>query len=154
MRNPEAKFIMVKICQELLANDSDSETSIHMLLLQLITEMQKAKTDKGEPSWVESARDFLHSHSNNVTTLDDLSRISNLHPVNISKLFPKYFACTVGEYKRKLKVEKALAIIKSNPPSLSHVAYECGFFDQSHFIRTFKRLTGYLPSDYHKLQER
>jgi AraC family transcriptional regulator len=34
--------------------------------------------------------------------------------------------------------------------SLSGIAYACGFFDQSHFIRTFKELTGFLPAQYQK----
>lgn len=148
--NPDAKFLMVKIYHELLTNDLLSEVSIQMLLLQLVAQ-QKHSRYMAAPAWVGTVREFLHANSDDTVTLGTLSAISELHPVTISKQFPKYFSCTVGEYKRKLKIEKALSLVKSNPVSLTDVAYECGFFDQSHFIRTFKSLTGILPAHYQKL---
>jgi AraC family transcriptional regulator len=51
---------------------------------------------------------------------------------------------------RKLKIDKALSLVKSGEESLTSVAYECGFADQSHFIRTFKQMTGFLPAMYQK----
>ena len=32
--------------------------------------------------------------------------------------------------------------------SLTSIAYDCGYFDQSHFIREFKSFTGIAPSEY------
>ena len=128
--NPDAKFLMVKMYLELLANDSFSEVSIQMLLLQLISRIKKAGDETRQPNWVKTVRSFLHDNDDGPITLADLSFISNMHPVTISKQFPRYFSCTVGEYKRKLKIEKALSLVKSRPVSLTDVAYECGFFDQ------------------------
>ncbi len=62
-----------------------------------------------------------------------MATIIGVHPVTISKYFPRYFSCTLGEYMRKLKIEKSLSLIKSPGNSLTNVAYACGFFDQSHF---------------------
>jgi len=149
--NPDAKFLMVKIYRELMTNDCFSDVSVKMLLLQLISETRKRGFDTTIPPWVSVVRDYLHSHNDDTITLEQLSGISNLHPVTISKQFPKYFSCTVGQYKRKLKVEKSFAFVKSPSVSLTDVAYECGFFDQSHFIRTFKQLTGMLPGQYQRL---
>jgi len=40
---------------------------------------------------------------------------------------------------------------------LTGLAYECGYFDQAHFIKDFKAFAGRTPSDYarqmRKLQE-
>jgi AraC family transcriptional regulator len=148
-QNPDIKFLMIKIFNELLTNDRFSEVSIKMVLLQLIKMTPSQGYSNSVPSWVRSVRDFLHSHADETITMGTLSNISNLHPVTISKQFPRYFSCTVGEYKRKLKIEKALNRITANH-LLSDVAYECGFFDQSHFIRTFKKMIGFLPHEYQK----
>jgi AraC family transcriptional regulator len=148
-RNPDVKFLMVKIFNELLTNDRFSEVSIQMVLLQLIKMTPSQGFNNSIPSWVRTVREFLNNHAEETITLSTLSSISNLHPVTISKQFPRYFSCTVGEYKRKLRIEKALKLITANH-SLSDVAYECGFFDQSHFIRTFKKMTGFLPQQYQK----
>jgi AraC-like DNA-binding protein len=34
--------------------------------------------------------------------------------------------------------------------SLTSIAYGCGYFDQSHFIKEFKSFTGLTPSAYLK----
>jgi len=149
-RNPDAKFLMIKLYHELLTNDRFCEVSIQMLLLQLISDAQR-RDFSTVPGWVKTVRDFLHDHTVDTVTLDALSSLSNLHPVTLSKNFPRYFSCTVGEYKRKLKTERSLSLLKSQGFSLTDIAYECGFFDQSHFIRTFKHLTGVLPSHYQKI---
>jgi AraC family transcriptional regulator len=52
---------------------------------------------------------------------------------------------------RRLKIEKSLYLLKDSSFSLTEIAAECGFSDQSHFIRTFKQLTGFLPNSYKKI---
>lgn len=65
--------------------------------------------------------------------------------------FPKYFGCTLGEYMRRIKINRSLSLIQSNPGNLTEIAFQCGFSDQSHFIRTFKSQTGFLPKQFQKL---
>lgn len=79
-------------------------------------------------------------------SLDDLAATGNVHPVTVSRSFPRYFGCTLGEYMRKLKIERSLAIIRSHKASLTSVVYSCGFFDQCRFTRVFSHLNGVLPS--------
>jgi AraC family transcriptional regulator len=148
-KNPDAKFLMVKMCRELLANDNFSETSIQMLLLGLISK-SKITDERRLPTWVKLLHSYLHDHLDENTSLDELARLTGLHPVTISKQFPRYFSCTFGEYKRKLKIEKSLGLIKSSSMNLTGIAYECGFFDQIHFTRNFKQFNGMLPKEYRK----
>jgi AraC family transcriptional regulator len=145
-RNPNAKFIMLKIYKELLIADDFSDASIKMLLLNLIKQTNTAKNTY--PDWITIIYELLNDKWNEELTLKDLSRAANVHAVTISKHFPKYFSCTLGEYRRRLKIEKSLRLIKTSTLSLTEIAYECGFFDQSHFTRTFKELTGFLPRHY------
>jgi len=72
--------------------------------------------------------------------------------VNLSGYFPKYFGCTIGEYRRKLKVEKALEPVKYSRLSLTAIAYQAGFADQSHITRTCKELTGWNPKQLKAMQ--
>jgi AraC family transcriptional regulator len=147
--NPHLKFIMLKIYNELLAADSFTDSSIKLLLLNLICVVQKL--EKSEPRWLGVIRQLMHDKWNEPLTLGDLSAAAGVHPVTVSKFFPKYFACTFGEYMRRLKIEKSLRLIKDSTRSLTEIAYECGFYDQSHFTHTFKKMTGFLPNSYAKL---
>lgn len=95
-------------------------------------------------------KQLLHDKWNEVLSLQEIAGLVGAHPVTISKNFRKYFHCTLGTYQRRLKIEKSIDLIKNSTLSLSEIAFYCGFTDQSHFIRNFKELTGFLPKDYRK----
>lgn len=148
-KNPKTKLSILKIYKELSANDEYSDISIEMLLLGLID--SKNASEKARPKWVNKVNEILHDKWNEEISLTDLAMVANVHPKTISKHFPKYFACTLGEYRRQIKVEKSLSLIKSSKLSLTEIAYQCGFYDQSHFTGIFKQLTGFRPKQFQKL---
>ena len=150
-RNPNAKFIMLKIYKELVSEDVFTDSSIKMLLLNLIHANPETDSKNTRPGWTNTVAELTHDKWNESLTLKDLSEAAGIHPISISKHFPKYFSCTFGEYMRRLKIEKSLYFLKVSRFSLTEIAAECGFSDQSHFIRTFKQLTGFLPNNYKKI---
>jgi len=147
--NPNAKLILLKIYKELSANDEFSDCSIEMLFLNLLE--RKSASKNSRPKWIKIILELLNDKWNEELSLNDLAIVANVHPKTISKYFPKYFACTLGEYRRRLKIEKSLLFIKTSKLSLTEIAYQCDFFDQSHFTRTFKELTGFSPKQFQKL---
>lgn len=149
-QTPDAQFLMLKIYKELRAADQFTSTSIHMLLLDFIHRSKQWNETEQIPAWLRQVHELLHDRWQEKVNLKELSDAVGVHPVSISHYFPQYFSCTLGAYMRKLKVEKAISLINTNTP-LTDIAYECGFFDQSHFIRIFKDLTGFLPANYKKL---
>jgi AraC family transcriptional regulator len=150
-RNPQAKFIMLKIYKEMVSEDNFSDCSIKMLLLNLIHTNPETDAKNARPGWINIVAELTRDKWNESLTLKDLSEAAGIHPITISKHFPKYFSCTFGEYMRRLKIERSLYFLKVSSFSLTEIAVECGFADQSHFIRTFKQLTGILPNKYKKL---
>jgi len=131
----------------MLAQNATNSTVIHSLLLELISGT-KGLQGKGIPSWIMRLKELLHEHWNEQMTLQEMSVIVGVHPITISKFFRKFFACTLGEYQRKLKIEKSIQLIKNSDMTLSEIAFYCGFADQSHFIRNFKKMTGFLPKHF------
>lgn len=147
--SPDVKFLMLKMHKELIYNDGDTSSALQSLFITMISrEVNYRQYNKNMPYWAIQVEKYLRDHPNHNTTLTELSLIAGAHPVTISKYFTRYFGCTMGEYMRKLKIEQAIAMIKSGQKSLTDVALECGFADQSHFIRTFKNFTGFLPTLY------
>ncbi|MBV9959039.1 MAG: helix-turn-helix transcriptional regulator [Acidobacteria bacterium] len=152
LKNLHAKFIMLKVYKELLTADEFSASSIKLLLLDLLSGVKgKAEASKAPPLWVGLVKELLHDRWNEQLSLADLSAATGVHCVTISRYFPKYFSCTFGEYMRRLKIEKSLELIRANTDSLTGIAHACGFSDQSHFTRTFKQQTGFLPHQYARL---
>lgn len=143
-----AKFALLKAYQECLTYDECSQATIHVLLINLIATTADVKNEAFNPNWVGLVTDILNDRWNENISLDELAKLLGVHPVTISKFFPKYFQCTLGEYIRKIRIDKATILIRNSRLSLTDIAYQCGFFDQSHFIKVFKHTTGFLPNRY------
>lgn len=151
IQSPDIKFTIVKLFKEFFRSDDLSEASVHLLTLQLLHQLGNTSVTRHKPAWVNQLKEILHDHWSENLSLHNLALLLNVHPVTISKYFSRYFNCTLGEYVRKIRVEKALALVRSTSQSLSTIAYECGFADQSHFIRTFKGETGFLPGEFRRV---
>lgn len=145
------EFSFVKIYSEVLKYDSSTRISVEMSLLELINNSLSTKRPSGFPEWMKTVRDFLNDNWNENVSLQELAKEANVHPITISKHFKRYFSCTLGEYIRRIKIDKAIDLLRTSDISLTDISYTCGFFDQSHFSRVFKQQTGFLPKSYRKL---
>ncbi len=151
IKNPAVKLLMYKIFKETKLNDNSFNLSVHQLLLHLFDQLSNQKKDlEKNPTWAKQIDEILHENFTDKLNLSDLAKALDIHPIHLSRDFHKYFQCNLGEYLRKLKVEKSLNII-NDFESLSEVALECGFSDQSHFIRCFKENMGITPLKYRQI---
>ena len=84
-------------------------------------------------------------------SLTEISKSLDINPSYLSREFSKHFNnLSFGEYIRKMRIEKAIELIKQQTYSLTEIAYLTGFSDQSHFTRIFKQHLGKSPSAYKK----
>lgn len=146
----DISFFLLKIYNECFINDNDSKTSIQSLLLSIFQSRDRNITS-GTSQRVALIKEVLNDRWNENISLSELSDALGVHPVTVSKAFPKYFGCTLGEYSRRLKIHRAIHLMKSSNRPITEIALECGFFDQSHFTKTFKSLTGCTPRDFKNL---
>jgi AraC-like DNA-binding protein len=65
----------------------------------------------------------------------------------IQKLFLHHVGLTPRAFFNIGRFNKSLQLIQAQSASLTSIAYECGYFDQAHFIRDFKKYTGLTPSE-------
>jgi AraC-like DNA-binding protein len=82
--------------------------------------------------------------------LADLSRAVGVSPISLAEGFRRAFACSVGDYLRRKRVERAIEMLVGSDKSLGEIADGTGFCDQSHFVRVFKAQVGMTPSRYRR----
>jgi len=85
------------------------------------------------------------------TLPDDIKTLASRYDVTpryLQKLFLQYTGVTPKLYHKINRFQTSLKRIAKRDASLTSIAYDCGYFDQSHFIREFKSFTGITPSDY------
>lgn len=140
---------LLKIIKEYYYQDEQSNLAITQLTLELIANTETPFKDP--PDWTKKIRPLLYDSWDAPLSLQQMASQLEIHPVTLSKYFSKYYHCTIGEYRRRIKIEKAVPLIRQDKYSLTEIAYRCEFSDQAHFTRTFQRLTGLLPKHYKNL---
>lgn len=100
-----------------------------------------------KPAKVKIAIEFIRtSYSENIS-LKDLSKITDTNPYVLLRNFQKNLGITPHEYLQAYRINQARKLI-STGISLSDVALLCGFSDQSHLTRVFKRKVGVTPGQF------
>lgn len=146
LKNPMIKNLMNQIFIETKINDQYSNLSIESSLINIFNTIENVTEKQSKvPIWANKLQELLFEENIDYS-LNNLSSILGLHPVHLSREFRKYFGTSLGNYLRLIKINKAFNLIVSNKLSMTEICYECGFYDQSHFITNFKRIYNTTPS--------
>jgi AraC-like DNA-binding protein len=98
-------------------------------------------------SAVEIVKDFLTAHFADNISLCQLSDLAHMSAFHLLRIFQKQVGLSPHAFQTQLRIEKAKQLI-SQQETLTHIGVQVGFYDQSHFIKTFKSLVGVTPSQY------
>ncbi len=151
--HPGLKLLMYKIFMETRLNDGLSALSVSSLLMSVFSGLHETQKTEitAKPLWVAKIEEILQDRWSENLSLEYLAAVAGIHPVHLSRDFAKYFHSNLAEYIRKTRIEKALALISQRKMSFTEIAHHCGFFDQSHFLRSFKAVMGTNPSAHKKI---
>jgi AraC-like DNA-binding protein len=98
--------------------------------------------------WLRTVEELLRGCWVNALSPAEIAREVGIHPAHLMREFRRVYRCTMGEFVRSVRVERACAVMRMGGVTLSEVAHGVGFADQSHFNRSFKRCMGVTPSEY------
>jgi AraC-like DNA-binding protein len=136
-----------------LQREKHTQQPFENLLLDVFNTYLKNKpgSKRKIPGWAQELKEIIQDHIDTNLSLKEISKGLEINPSYLSREFSKYFEdLTFGEYIRKLRIEKAMELMRSNQYSLTEISYLTGFSDQSHFTRIFKKYTGENPSAFRK----
>ena len=80
--------------------------------------------------------------------LTGLSESVCLSYKQFKRIFSEHVGINPKDFLRIVRFQKALFTMQeSSKMSFAQVAYECGYYDQSHMINEFKTFSGYTPTE-------
>lgn len=135
-----------------LQKERHTQNPVDHVFIDVYNKFIRLKSAKKKtPEWVRELRQIIQDQIDTNLNLTNISKSLDIHPSYLSREFSKHFNnLSFGEYTRKLRIEKAIELIKESRYSLTEIAYLTGFSDQSHFSRIFKQHTGKNPSAFKK----
>jgi AraC family transcriptional regulator len=134
--------------------DPFSSLALEGLAMELVAACSRALgrcEERTVPNWLRRVRDMLQEHLSGRLGLSELSATAGVHPSHLARSFRKHFRCSIGEYQRKARIQRAMEKLTSSTAPISEMALELGFFDQSHFSRAFKCEIGISPRQFQRL---
>lgn len=100
-----------------------------------------------EPLAVARARAYLDAHVNDAVRLDELAALAGLSPLYLIRAFKRSTGLPPHAYQMRRRVVEACRRLRVGEAP-AEVAAACGFADQSHLTRVFKRAVGVTPGAF------
>jgi AraC-like DNA-binding protein len=115
-------------------------------LLERLTSIGGAPTSAGwHAASLGRVRDYLRDNPGEPVTIADLAALAGLTESHLIRAFHREFGLPPHAYHLRRRLAAASELLASGL-SVSTVAYECGFADQSHLSRKFKEVNGLTPA--------
>lgn len=111
----------------------------------------KASTRGGLAPW-QAERIRLHIEKNCTRRIhsQELAKIARLSTSYFSTAFRSTFGTSPADYVSRLRADRAMHLMVDTDNSLSQIALDCGFADQSHLSRVFRRITMHTPAAWRR----
>jgi AraC family transcriptional regulator len=126
-------------------NDLDIESRAVGLAFSIVK--ISARTPRDLHS-LQRAQEYVHAHYSKNLTLAQVARAAGVHPVYLGQIFRQEFGETLGEHLNRIRVRAAAEMLANSDLPLCAIGIELGFYDQSHFSRIFRQLTGTTPGRF------
>ena len=110
------------------------------------------KTYKGgmAPSALRRCIEYIEARLDGDLRLDELAQVVGLSASHFVRSFRRSTGKTPYHFLLHRRVARAQMAMRDRSISLAEVALACGFADQHHLARVFRRITGVTPSIYRR----
>jgi AraC-like DNA-binding protein len=106
-----------------------------------------AARDRFEHAAVRRARGYLTEHWDQPVSLAALSAFAGLTRFELVRRFRQQTGLTPHSFQTNVRVARSRTMLSAGEP-IARVAAGCGFADQPHFTRTFRRAVGVTPGRF------
>jgi AraC family transcriptional regulator len=151
-RRRRANWLARHLYEEFRADDLAGRLAIEGLALALMADAARidGRRPRPAPRWVGRAVEILRTAPENPPGLAAIAAEVGIHPVHLARVFRRRHGCSIGEYARRLRIERAAEALRDTRLPIGRLAHQLGYADHSHFSRSFRRATGFSPSEYRR----
>jgi AraC family transcriptional regulator len=145
---PRAASLLAELRREARRGGPGAALATEGLLLEVLAALARG----GEPAdaSVRRAEEALRAHLARPMRLAELGLAAGADPGALARRFRRIHGVGPTAYLQRLRVAEAQSLLAADVP-LVDVAAACGFADQSHLTRVFRRVTGCTPGAWRSL---
>ncbi|HIS91946.1 MAG TPA: helix-turn-helix domain-containing protein [Candidatus Alectryocaccomicrobium excrementavium] len=102
---------------------------------------------------IARSMEYIRSHLGEKLSINDLAQMANMSRSTYLRHFRCVSGSTPNAFIQLCRISYARRLLCYSQMSMTDIALECGFFDNSHFSRTFTAYEGMSPTDFRLLHK-
>ncbi len=152
---PEAGRILRYIHDEIFNQEIGYSTRVNQLIDELFIIITRHLTKQNN-----RARDFpkvfmqleqaLRQNLSQQWSVEDMAAIAGMGTTLFNEKVKTFTGFTPLNYLINIRISESIKLLKKKDVSITDIALDTGFYSSQHFSTTFKKLTGYTPSEFRK----
>lgn len=99
---------------------------------------------------IRRAKAYIREHYAQDISLNELADHMGMNPMYLSRLFKKEMGMNFSAYLTKVRVEKAIELLKQGDYKIYEVSQMVGYQTVQYFSKVFKKETGKSPKDFYR----
>jgi AraC-like DNA-binding protein len=154
-RLQDAGAVFFQLRNELFSQQIGYVTRVNHLLdelLILITRKlsQQNNSQRDFPQTFLKLEETLRKDLSHHWTVEEMAALVGLGTTAFSDKVKNFTGFSPMSYLINIRISEAIKLLKKPTAHMTNIALETGFYSSQHFATTFKKLTGYTPSQFRK----
>ncbi|WP_027087686.1 helix-turn-helix transcriptional regulator [Cohnella panacarvi] len=102
----------------------------------------------GWPDKIRLAANYIETNYARLVSLDELANSLHVSKYHLQRTFAETVGLTPHEYANRIRIERAMELLRRTESSIEEIAGLIGFSSGSYFIKVFAKLTGMTPGAF------
>lgn len=116
--------------------------------VQITNETENKTLDTFNP-YLEKLLFFIENNLDDENLkIDKLSVVSGYSKFHLQRIFKQYMGATIGEYIKRLRLQKSIFLLKYTNENISIICRICGFTYNQSYTRLFEKTYNITPNNY------
>lgn len=131
-----------------LEKAESTEESCYEAAEMVMEYFNKTADDGTKRTIVNRTIDWLHVHYHGNLTLQTIAKGVGASASSIVHHLSRYTGRTYKQILTEIRIAEAKKLLATTSIELTEVAVQCGFYDQSHFTKAFKKASNMTPGQF------
>lgn len=139
-----AQIVNCKLC----GNQRKADICFDLLLCELSEHIATTQ----DTDITLQIKNIIHASPEKFLSNAELAKMANVSIKTAESKFKAHFGITIHQYMLIYKIDEAISYFRNFPAmTIKEVSYNLGFYDEYHFSKQFKKITGMSPTEYKNL---